>query len=65
MKPILNVLGAGGPRFESWYPDEVKNQNPPKACKSDDLQAFLFLGSQNTPFKTVVNVNNTVNQNNF
>lgn len=50
---ILKVLS-------SWYPDKVKNQNSPKACKSDDLWAFLFLRSQKTPFKTVVNVNNPV-----
>ncbi len=56
MKSILYVLGAGGPRFESWYPDEEKNHNSTKACKSDDLQAFLFLRCQNIPFKTVVNV---------
>ncbi len=62
---IIISLGAGGPRFESWYPDEVENQNSPKACKSDDLRAFLFLRCQNTPFKTVVYVNNTVNQNIF
>jgi len=42
-----------------------RNQKTSKACKSNDLQAFLFLRSQNKPFKTVVNVNKTVNQNNF
>jgi len=33
----LSALGAGGPRFESWYPDRKI-----KACKSYDLQALIF-----------------------
>gem|GEM_PF-3812660 len=26
-KVNLLALGAGGPRFESWYPDETKRPN--------------------------------------
>jgi hypothetical protein len=49
-----------GNKFKSSHPDESKNKKTSKACKSNDLQAFLFLQSQNKPFKTVVNVNKTV-----
>ena len=54
--------GRRGRKFESSHPDELQNQNNSKACKSNDLQAFLFLRSQNKPYKTVVNVNKTVSK---
>jgi hypothetical protein len=34
--------GRGGRKFESSHPDELQNQKNSKACKSNDLQAFLF-----------------------
>ncbi len=56
----VSVWGAGGRKFKSCHPDERRNQKTSKACKSNDLQAFLFLRCQNKLFKTVVNVNKTV-----
>lgn len=53
----VSVWGAGGRKFKSCHPDKGRNQKTPKACKSNDLQAFLFLRCQNKPYKTVVNVN--------
>jgi hypothetical protein len=48
------VWGTGGRKFKSCHPDRLENQKTSKACKSNDLQAFLFLRCHKTPLKTIV-----------
>jgi hypothetical protein len=40
--PASASLVALRAALSGTYPDELQNQNNSKACKSNDLQAFLF-----------------------